>query len=80
MIDANKAAQRFIRDILKYHADEITGEETLRDAVIVKSMALSCLAYDLPPTDDSPWDMDEIMANLRKALLVLRPSPERSIQ
>jgi hypothetical protein len=43
----------------------------LRDAVIIKMMALSALAYDLPIGDDTPFELEEAIAKLRAAMIVL---------
>jgi hypothetical protein len=76
-------AQRFADDLITYHEAEIkSGDLELRDAVVVKIMALGALAYDLPISDETPLDLEEVIGKLRAALVVLgqkrRAALERS--
>jgi hypothetical protein len=50
--EADNFAQQFADDLTTYHeADLKSGDIALRDAVVVKIMALGALAYDLPISD-----------------------------
>jgi hypothetical protein len=69
--EANNFAQRFADDLVAYHkADLESGDLELRDAVVVKMMALSALAYDLE-IGDEPFDLEDVLLKLRAALIVL---------
>ena len=63
----------FTDSICEHHAAALHENETLRDAVIIKMIALLTLAYDIPPTsDDETWNLDEVLAKLKRAIEVLR--------
>jgi hypothetical protein len=59
-----------------HEADLASGDERIRDAVIVKMVALTALAFGIPPTsDDDVVDVDKMMAKLRVALSMLERAP-----
>jgi hypothetical protein len=69
---ANNFAQRFADDLVAYHqADLKSGDVELHDAVADKITALGALAYDLPISDESPLDLERVIAKLRAAMIVL---------
>lgn len=74
-------AQRFADDLITYHeADLKSGEIELRDAVVVKIMALGAIAYDLPISDETPLELEEVIAKLRAALIVLGEKKRAVVQ
>jgi hypothetical protein len=66
----NKAAKRLVADLMDHHRD-IVHDENVRDAVIVKSVALLVLAFDLPAMDGKPIDYDEAIRNLYSAVQII---------
>jgi hypothetical protein len=65
-------AQRFADDLTTFHEAELRSSDLeLRDAVVVKIMGLGALAYDLPISDETPLDHEEVIEKLRAALTVL---------
>jgi hypothetical protein len=70
--ELNHLGQRLADDLVTYHEVDLkSGDIELRDAVIVKMMALAALAYELPFSNEAPFDLEEALAKLRAALIVL---------
>jgi hypothetical protein len=69
-VDPTKCGNILSSLLVAYHGlDLISGDEQLHDAVIVKSVALLALAFDIPPTDDDESvDIDDTLARLSFAL------------
>jgi hypothetical protein len=73
MSTVDRFAQRFADDLATYHEAELKSADLeLSDAFIVKIMALSALAYDLPIGDDTPFELEEVIGKLRAAMIVLK--------
>jgi hypothetical protein len=66
-------AKRFTRDMFDHHGALLkNGDIEIRDAVIVKAVALLALAFDIPPTsEDENVDVDATIEKLRHAMNVL---------
>lgn len=59
--------------LITHHAELLEGDDkTIRDAVIVKIVALLALGFDIPPVDGQPVDMEESIQKLRAALITLQ--------
>ena len=54
-----------------YHGEELFGDEELRDAVIIKSVALCTLAFDVPALKDERIDYEEALNELEGAVSIL---------
>ena len=54
-----------------YHGEELFGDEELRDAVIIKSVALCTLAFDIPAVKDEGIDYEEALEQLEGAVSIL---------
>jgi hypothetical protein len=65
------AAHTLTENLLDYHADLLVSDTDQRDAVIRKTIALVALAFDIPPTADGHFDIDEIIQKLRESLEVI---------
>ena len=67
-------AQSLAQNVIAYHVNALkSGDRKLRDAVIVKSVALCALAFDIPPTrDETTFDVDEIVVRLKEAIKTIR--------
>jgi hypothetical protein len=73
MPNAEKFAQQLVGNVLKFHGIGPSTEISKRDAVIVKTIALVALAFDIPPTSDEPdWDLDDTLMRLRSVIVDLR--------
>lgn len=57
-----------------YHAEQLHGpDQDLREAVIVKTVALLALAFDIPPTGDmTDVDIDDTVDRLRHVLHAIK--------
>lgn len=65
-------AEEFARAVLHHHQTLLTGSnKEIRDAVIVKSVALVALAFGIPPVPGEPLDTDDAIEKLRNALDVI---------
>jgi hypothetical protein len=68
-------ASGFANAMITHHAaDLVSPDEKVRDAVIVKMVALTALAFGIAPTDDGMLDVDDAMGRLRIALMALDSS------
>ena len=67
-------ARTLTKNLIDYHDAQIrSGDERVRNAAIIKSVALVALAFDIPPTSDDPTiDYDDCLAKLRDAIEVLQ--------
>ena len=54
-----------------YHGEELFGDDELRDAVIIKSVALCTLAFDVPALKDEVLDYEEALEQLDGAVSIL---------
>jgi hypothetical protein len=45
-------AKQFLQNLMEFHRDDLLHDDEVRDAVLVKWIALVALAFDLPPTGD----------------------------
>ena len=71
----SRLESKFADLLVRHHeADLGCGDVRKRDAVVVKMVALTALAFGLPPTDDGQLDVDDVMARLKIALSVLAES------
>lgn len=66
-----KRAQRFTRDLMEHHDADLHDSEERRNAVIIKSVALLVLAYDIPAVTGAELDVEDAIDKLRYALGVL---------
>ena len=67
MHDPADFARTLTQHLIDYHAEQLHGDK--RDAVIVKTVALVALAFDIPPTSDDPTiDYDDTLNKLRWAI------------
>jgi hypothetical protein len=72
MTDVGTLARGFCDAMLDHHADELAYSETIRNAVIVKTVALTALAFGMPTTsDDGTETVDAILAKLKAAIEIL---------
>jgi len=60
-------AKRLAGDLVQFHAAELQGNQKLRDAIIVKMVALVALAYGHAPVD-GPFNLQDTLAKLTSAL------------
>jgi hypothetical protein len=68
MIDA----EHFVRNLMEHHADLLaSGDIEVRDAIIIKSIALLVLAFDISAVDGEPPDQKEALEKLAYALEVI---------
>ena len=66
-------ARALTNDLADYHAEQLHGDEHIRNMVIIKMVALVTLAFDIPPTSDDPTiDYDDCIDRLRGAIRVLQ--------
>jgi hypothetical protein len=76
MSDIGENAARLLTDLLiMYHEKELHGDdEEARNAVVVKMIAMTAVAFDIPPnsSDTRVYDIDDTCDRLRAALKVLR--------
>jgi hypothetical protein len=42
--------ERFATDLMRHHADDLHRGEEILHAIVLKTVALLVLAYDVPPT------------------------------
>ena len=55
-----------------YHGEELFADEELRDAVIIKSVALCTLAFDIPALKDERINYEDALDQLEGAVSILR--------
>jgi len=73
-------ARRLTHDIFAHHADDIAvGGEEIRNAVIVKSVALLVLTYGIAPTGDGNLDIEFAFLRLMDALAILARFESREL-
>lgn len=71
-LEAEKAAQDFAGAMCRHHETLLAnGDEEARDAVIIKLVAITALAFGIPPVAGEPLDVDDAIAKLKHALEVI---------
>jgi hypothetical protein len=69
---AEKAARDFTASMIRHHKTQLASkDEEIRNAVIVKMVALVSLAFGIPPIRGESLDANEAMAKLKIALEIL---------
>src|SRR5262245_24181527 len=68
LASVDKLARNLADGLADYHRNDLCGSEELRNALIIKTVALLALAYDVPPINYKPLDTEEILNKLRDAL------------
>jgi hypothetical protein len=73
MSDNDDMGRMLAQMLATYHAEQLHGpDQDLREAIIVKTVALLALAFDIPPTaNETDVDIDDTIDRLRDALYTI---------
>jgi len=73
-------AQELAAGLASFHAAELHGSDIeLRNAVIVKTVALVGLAYEIPPTSDGDYDVPDMLMRLTSALATIAKKRDEAV-
>jgi hypothetical protein len=75
---AEELAQQLADDIVAFHGDDLhSGGEKIKNAVIVKTVALVVLAFGIPAVPGEPVDIEDAITKLREALSIIGNDGEK---
>jgi hypothetical protein len=67
-----RLVEQFTDALCEAHIAQLrSGDDELRDAIMIKMVALTALAFGMSPTRGVPLDTDDAISNLRQALAVI---------
>ena len=68
-MDDGERAKIFAELLCDHHTALLHGDDQrMKEAVIVKMVALVALAFSIPPVDDEPLDIEDTIGKLLAAL------------